>query len=160
MKSRFVPLSVLVGGVLACGVTHNPVSAANFNTQTTHCQTTNPDKTSLIVHDAIGVRTAPQVTTPLAVTCSIPRSPLDPSRSAGFYVDGDNFGGALTECFISSYDYTGTFLASASFSTSSAQYDMWLSLSPAASGPWAYMSLTCYLPPNGQGVLRGVTAVQ
>src|SRR6185295_3302763 len=72
---------------------HDQVSAANINTQAIHCQTTNPDKTALIIHDVNGVRTTSQVTTPLAITCSIPRSPLDPTRSFGFYVDGDNISG-------------------------------------------------------------------
>jgi hypothetical protein len=136
-------------------------TGTNINTHTTQCHATNPDSMDLIIHDATGVRTGPDVNAPQAITCSVPRSPLaDPSHSFGFYVDGDNLGGAATICWITSYDYTGNYLGGTAFSTASPKYDQFLSLPAAQLSWWAYTSLTCWLPEKGRGVLRGVTSMQ
>jgi hypothetical protein len=91
----------------------------------------------------------------------VPRSPLAVSAaSGGVYVDGDNFNGGSTSCTLASYDYLGNFVGSKAFTSSSTSYDIFLSLPVAQLGFWNYTGVQCTLPPNGNGVLRGVTSVQ
>ena len=160
MKSRFVSLFAVVCCVFVCVGGPSSAPAANINANTTQCNALDPAQIDLVLHDAIGVRTAPSVDAPLLVICPVPRSPLTAQATGGFYVDGDNQSGASTMCWLESFDYTGIWLADAAFTTTEARYDRYLGMPTAALTTWAYLSLQCYLPPHGQGVLRGVTSMQ
>jgi len=161
VSSRFVSVIAIVCGVVLCASAERPAFATDINKAAPQCEADFPEAMDLIMHENNGVHTAPQSGSFQWVTCSIPRSPLAANATSGsFYVDGDNLGGASTTCWVSSYDYTGVLLGSTSFTTSLPHYDMLLTLPVAQLGVWAYTSLTCALPANANGLLRGVTVVQ
>jgi hypothetical protein len=159
-----VKSKLIVSLAAACAVSMSWNAGAhladNTNVNANECQLASSwGPQDNIVHSDQGVSTAPGVTQPLLVVCSLPRSPLPSGLTFGtFYIDGDNFG-ATTSCTISSFDYTGAFLGSASFSTFLPKYDWSLTLPLAQLGYWAYTEVSCMLPANGAGILRGFTAV-
>jgi hypothetical protein len=159
MKSRIIPLLGVVFGIVLSLTVAPGVRATNINMSTNECQDDGKGANN-IGHGINGVYV---VGSPALgwVTCNLPRAPLPTgATSGGFYVDGDNFEGGTAVCTISSFDYTGTFLGSASFSASEEHFDRLLSL-PAAQLPfYAYTYLFCGLSSNGTSVLRGVTSLQ
>jgi hypothetical protein len=160
LKSRFIRLLGVACGVVLSASAVSPAPAANINTNATECQATFWPQDD-VVHTERGVSTASSLDTGRYITCTLLRSPLPSTATTGsFYVDGDNLNGASTFCVISSYDFTGVFLGSTSFTTSSASYDQFLTMPIAQLGFWAYTSLTCFLPAHGAGTLRGVTSLQ
>jgi hypothetical protein len=148
---------VVSGGAVA------PARAVNINFNALDCQQSDPPQTD-IIRTAAGIATLPEVDSPRYVTCSVPRSPLAAGAVyAGFYVDGDSNNGATTSCTLSSYTFYGTLQGSTSFTVTGIPnwtYDSWLSLPPNLAGYYDYMSMTCLLPAHGNGILRGVTAIQ
>ena len=46
------------------------------------------------------------------------------------------------------------------FGVPAATYDQFLTMPIAQLGFWAYTSMTCVIPPHGNGTLRGVTSIQ
>jgi hypothetical protein len=153
-------LAAIAYGAILCGSVSGPAVAVNIVTSAIDCQTTDPTQLDLIVHDKNGVRTASFMPDPVWVVCAVPRSPITAGAAVGFYVDGDNSPGALTGCWISSYDWTGAFLGSTTFTTQAAQYDQLITPPISQLTTWAYTSLVCLLPRNGLGTLRGVTSMQ
>jgi hypothetical protein len=157
--------------VLLSGSLVAPVRAVNFNFSTLDCQQTDLPQTDLI-RTANGIRTLDNVDTPRYVSCSMGRSPYTPTATSsfGFYIDGDNRNGASTTCVISAYTYYGALMGSTSIVTNPgppsfySYYDYSVfppaDQSPAWYSTWNYITLNCLLPAHGDGVLRGVTAVQ
>jgi hypothetical protein len=153
VKSRIIKMLGLVFAVTVLG---NPVppAYANLNISADACQPQSD-------RDAVSTSSVPGVKQniggqPIILLCSVPRSPLVSTATLGmFYVDGDGGG----TCTLYSFDYTGAFLGSSSFTnTQGGSYDG-LIVMPAAQLPvWAYTSLLCQIPFEGD--FRGVTVVQ
>jgi hypothetical protein len=161
VKFRLIVALAIVCGVLFAASAERPALATNINVSAPSCQASLPESVDLVVHENNGVHSFAPIGDIQWITCSIPRSPLAPGATFGsFYVDGDNVNGAFTTCWVSSYTYLGDLLGSTSFQTFSAHYDILLTLPAAQLGPWDYTSLTCALPPHGNGLLRGVTTLQ
>jgi len=162
MKSRFVKwFGVAYGALLATAGVVVPAPAANINTNATECQAQFWPQEADIVHTEKGISTGSTVTASRWISCAIPRSPLASTATSGsFYIDGDSQNGQWMVCSLASYDFTGTFLGSSSFSSPGPAFDILLSLPAAQLGYWAYTGIICVLPPNGNGTLRGVTSLQ
>lgn len=155
-----IRLLVLAASVVLASAAVAPAPAANLNVNAAECQSTFPPQDNLI-HSDFGVSTPATWQFSLAIACALPRSPLAPgATSGGFYIDGDNRNGASTSCAIASWDYTGLFLGATSFTTSDAHYDQFVSLPATQLTFWAYVTMNCQLPPNGNATLRGVTSLQ
>ena len=138
-----------------------PAPAANINTNATECQAQFLPQEVDIVHTEKGISTTSTATSSRWISCSVLRAPLPTGATSGsFYIDGDSRNGAWTVCSLASYDFTGTFLGSVSFSSPGPAVDILLTLPAAQLGYWAYTGITCVLPPNGNGTLRGVTSLQ
>ena len=161
MKSWFVRLlGMAYGAALVTASVVAPAPAANINTNATECQAQFWPQQDDIVHTETGIRTS-AASDDRWISCAVPRSPLAPgATSGGFYVDGDAQNGASVVCSLASYDYTGTFLGSASFFSPGPHFDIFLPFSSAQLGYWAYTGITCVLPAHGNGALRGVTSLQ
>ena len=162
MKSRFVKvLGVAYGAMLAMVSVVAPAPAANINTNATECQAQFWPQEADIIHTEKGISTDSTVTSSRWISCSVPRQPLATDATSGsFYVDGDAQNGAWMVCSLASYDYTGTFLGSYSLTSPGPAFDFLITLPTAQLGYWAYTGITCVLPPNGNGTLRGVTSIQ
>jgi hypothetical protein len=165
VKSRFLSLFAAAAVVVLSWNPVAPAQAANITFTAAGCHAeqvfdfpTYPEP----LHWSRGRVANPTNDDRYVVVCDVPRQPLPPGATSGtFYVDGNNLSNLMTTvCVISSYDWNGSFLASASFSAIVTSYDGFLSLPASALGQWAYVSLSCQLPPNAAGSLRGVTSVQ
>jgi len=159
MKSRIIHLLGMAIGIVSCLTVAQGVRATNINMGTNECQDDSKSGNN-IGHSLNGVYVLGGPAGGF-VTCNLPRAPLPTgATSGGFYVDGDNADGGTAVCTIYSFDYTGTFLGSASFTASEAHFDRFVSL-PAAQLPfYAYTYLFCGLSANGTTALRGVTSLQ
>jgi hypothetical protein len=160
VKSKSIVLLALVCGVGLSASAVAPVSAATINTSTLACQAVGAPQTD-IRHTEQGVSTEGIVSARF-IACSVPRSPLVTLGTTGaFVVTGDNRDGhATTTCTLSSYEFTGTFLGSTSFTTSTAHYAVILTLPVAQLGYWSYTSMTCLMPEFAQATLESVVSVQ
>jgi hypothetical protein len=161
VKSKFIGAFGTLAAVMLWAAPVSPSHATNINYGTNQCQLAFFASAQYAPQHAVdGVMNGGDSQN-FHVVCGLPRSPLPAGSSvAAFYVDGDNFNGAITVCTVASYDYTGTFLGSYAFDASEAHYDRYVTL-PAAQVPYyAYTYLICTLPANGNGVLRGVTSLQ
>ena len=160
MKSKSIAMLGVVFGAVLSATAVAPVSAAVINTSTLACQPVNAPQTD-IRHTENGVSTE-GIAPARYVTCSVPRSPLITVGTTGaFVVTGDNIDGrATTTCTLSSYEFTGSFLGSTSFTTSTAHYAVILTLPVAQLGYWSYTSMTCLLPENARATLESVVSVQ
>jgi hypothetical protein len=100
-----------------------------------------------------GVRTI--ATSPRYVIASVDHNP--PGRT--IYIDGYHYGSQTTSCTVYSYNDNTAFLGSMSVSASSVSgaWSRLITLSLAMSPNWAYYSVLCNIPANGNGVLYGVT---
>ena len=137
-----------------------PTYATNINMTATGCQVTFAPSDQL-VHVAWGVTTLDTTDKPQMVACTLPRTPLaSGSASGGFYVDGDNVNGASTSCTLFSFDLNGNLLGAASFQTSAAQYDIFLSLAAFQLSDVGHTTLRCLLPAHAGGTLLGATSLQ
>jgi hypothetical protein len=149
--------SVIAAGVIGMLAASSEAGAVNINTHATACAADSPSsqiefRYSSIYNAATGSDD---------VVCPVERSPLaSGATTASFYVDGLNMGGVSTTCWLYSFNYNGTFLASTSFTSSAATYDQLLTFTAANAPTYAYISLDCYLPGNGNAGLRGITSVQ
>jgi len=158
MKSTILSVFTLVGVALAASSVPQ-AQATDINLGTNECQPISVITPNAIFHSATS--TANLGDGLYYVTCNLPRSPLPAgATSGGFYVDGDNFGGAQTVCLIWSYDYTGTYLGSSAFTATAAQFDQFVSLPAAQLPTYAYTYLECSLARNGLSQIRGVTSLQ
>jgi hypothetical protein len=151
----------LVCGVVLCGSATTPVPAANINMNAGQCEPFDPALRNLLVHDSVGVRTADDVATPVTVSCALPRMALLGNETIyQFWFDGDNRSGAQTPCTVSAYEFTGTFIESASINATAATYDAVLDNVPfGPKGRWAYTAVVCQLAAHGTATLRGITWV-
>jgi hypothetical protein len=137
-----------------------PVQAASINTSMLECQPLQPGQSDLR-HTELGTSTDGVFPTPRLVTCSVPRQPNTGSSSGLFYVTGDNRDSmSSTTCTLFSYDFTGAFLGSVSFTRTDAHYTQILLIPAAQLGYWAYTSLTCQLPEDARATIESVVAVQ
>ena len=159
MKTRKLA-SLFVTGMMGMLMIVSDASATNINTQAALCANYNAGEVGYFDRLTNGVRNIDS-SSARPVLCSIPRSPLgSAAASGGFYIDGDNSSGASTSCTLLSYDYTGTFLGAVSFTESQAHYDHFVTMTSTQLPFYAYTAILCYLPTNGNGLLRGMTAVQ
>lgn len=162
MKLTFIRLLGAAGVALLGASAEAPVHAASINTSLLECQALQPSATDLR-HTELGTSTEGVFPTPRLVTCAVPRSPVSasPTTSGLFYVTGDNRDSmSTTSCTLFSYDFTGTFLGSVSFTRSAAHYTQIVLLPAAQLGFWAYTSLSCLLPENGRATIESVISVQ
>lgn len=153
--------SLFVAGVVGVIGATSDASAVNINTHATACSALSGFGVDQNIQQRFGGISNYDPTHFNDVVCPVVRSPLaSGATTAKFYVDGRNFGGASTSCNLYSLNYDGTFLASTYFSSKAASYDQLLSLTAANAPTYAYLSLDCYLPPNANAELLGVTSVQ
>jgi hypothetical protein len=147
-------------GIVVCAAATAPVPAAQLNVTANECQPFQSPPENF-GHSEKGVFTLPEVTsgTGRDVICSVPRVP-DTLGGASFYVDGDNLApGAFIDCVIMSLSEDRRILAQVGLHSTEAQYDMFVALVPAQVDPRGSILLACLLPPQGQGILRGVTSL-
>ncbi len=161
MKFMFVRLLGAATLTLLGASVEAPVHAASINTSMLECQPLQPGQTNLR-HTELGTSTDGVFPTPRFVTCSVPRSPSATTTTGSlFYVTGDNRDGmSTTTCTLFSYDYTGLFLGSTSFTRTAPHYTQIVLLPAAQLGFWAYTSLACLLPENGRATIESVVASQ
>jgi hypothetical protein len=95
----------------------------------------------------------------IGVNCTVLRSELPAAQTIGaFYVDGINqYPNATTQCTLFSYNYDGTLLGGSAF-TVGGKFDEYVTLPAAQLPAYAYVILTCDLPPLT--TLYGVTSLQ
>lgn len=161
MKSNFIGLIGATCAALIAGGATSPLHADTVNTSMVECQAVGASQSDLR-HAENGVSTEGVVIGGRLVACSVTRSPL-PVGATGttFLVTGDNRDAkAVTTCSLGSYDYTGTFLGSRAFTSTTAHYQVALPLPAAQLGFWAYTSMTCLLPERATAVLESVVAIQ
>jgi hypothetical protein len=80
--------------------------------------------------------------------------------SSTVYVDGENLNGATTTGSVNVYNYTGAFLGSQAFSSSSITYDLFVTFPAAQFSQYAYVSTFVTLPGSGNGIFFGTTVAQ
>lgn len=168
MKSRFISSLAVACGIALSWSAVPTAHATNINFTTNNCHVLQnaPTPKPEPFYFPWGLSSPPTLDdvltgVPYTVVCPLPRSPLAAGAvSGGFYVDGDNNPLFSTSCQVNSYDFTGTFLGSTSFVATESHYDRFLSLPIAQLGFWAYTNLTCTLPEDARGTLRGVTSLQ
>ena len=163
VRSGICTLFGMVFAAVLAGSLVSPAHAANINTNAVVCEGTNAADQGALGRGPDGVYNGAAAIH--FALCTVPRSPLPSGATSGsFYVDGDNFNGQSTACILYSYQWTGQFLGSASFTSASSSYDVFLTLTAAQLGTYAYTSLLCQLPPTVNGLasamLRGVTSLQ
>ena len=152
--TKFASLLALAGMLGGAAVDVDAAVSQNVNTHAATCNPFNASQATLIDYFTSGVRTLAGFATP--VVCAVERHPVT-GPSQNFFVDGSNFGGQSTSCTLTSFTFTGTFESSTSFTSNLAIYDVFQTLTSV--GFFSYVSLLCTLPASGQGVLRGVTAL-
>jgi len=163
MKSRLISLFAVAALVILAWSPASQVQAANITVKGGSCHalqflpTTVPEP----LHFSDGSIANPTGDSRYTVVCDVPRQPLAATATAGgFYVDGTNFPGQQTTCTLASFNFTGVFLGSQTFTESFTTYDHFVSLPASQLGTWAYIALTCSLPASGFGSFIGVTSVQ
>lgn len=160
MKFMFMRLLGAASVVLLGASTGAPVQASSINTSMLECQPLQPGQADLR-HTELGTSTDGVFPTPRYVTCSVPRSPNLGTTGGLFYVTGDNRDGmSTTTCTLFSYDYTGAFQGSFSFTRTAPHYTQILVIPAVQLGYWSYTSLTCLLPEDGRATIESVIAVQ
>src|SRR5262245_14796182 len=162
MRSAVKPLLISLlcaacGILLAAGLAV-PARATQINVNANECQFhgTWPQE---FVRSEYGISTSVTGQFPPYVICAVPRSPSSPGTIGAFYVDGDNYNGAFTECILYSFAEDGSTIAGVSFRSQAARYDAYLSLAAGQMDPRGYVTVNCFIPPNGNGVLRGITSL-
>lgn len=155
MKLTRTTLLALAGTIALATVQAPTAQAANINTMATECRNNNgPDPQPLA---AVGVNNTTNA--PMAVLCSIPRSPLTPPSAGLFFIDGKNpRSGTTTTCAVAIVDFTGNFITSVGQSSSALTYDLLIEVNAAQLPMFAYTDVVCILPPGG--TLIGMTSVQ
>jgi hypothetical protein len=160
VKSQLIGSFASLVAVVLSAAPAAPAHATNINYGTNQCQLAFFASATYSPQHAVDGTMNGGDSQNFHVVCGLPRSQLPAGSAAAFYVDGDNFNGAITVCTVASYDYTGTFLGSFGFDLTQAHYDQYVTM-PAAQVPYyAYTYLICTLPANGNGILRGVTSLQ
>ena len=161
--SLFLPTTALCALALTAGGTP---ARATINSSAVDCQPVSAPQQAL-VHNWEGVETTVSAVTDTYVSCSVYRSPLTTVGAPGvFRLAGQIFSGATMPCTLTSYEYTGTFLGSATVLITSPPDGRWkrvvqeVSL-PASQLPyWAYTSLVCLLPQSGAAWISSISSVQ
>jgi hypothetical protein len=150
-------LGAACGILLAAGLAL-PARATQINVNANECQFqfTWPQE---FVRSEYGISTTATGAYPPYLICAVPRSPTSPGTLGAFYVDGDNYNGAFTSCSLYSFAEDGSTIAQVSFRSEAARYDAYLSLAAEQMDPRGYVTVNCLIPPNGNGVLRGITSL-
>jgi hypothetical protein len=147
-------LTVALGALGSIGVPVNAY-AVNANHSGTICKNYNAGQVMDIDYLTSGTRNLN--VNSRYIICPIVRSPTSNNRLA-VYVDGIHYGTRTTTCTLYSYDYTGAFQGSQSFTfTGSGNFDRYLSV---PSTYWAAGSVLCNIPGSATGVLRDIDVVQ
>jgi hypothetical protein len=139
-----------------------PAHAGTINTGAIECMVANGAQRDILhEYGAVGtdLRGASRI-----VSCSVPRSPFTstPAPATGsFEVSAFiKTAGAAINCTLYSYDYTGVFLGSASFTLTSvtpfSRAVQQVSLPASQLGFWAYTSMSCVMPANAGAFLTGI----
>lgn len=161
--SLFLQTTALCALALTAGTT--PVRAT-INSSAVDCQPVSAPQEALL-HAWEGVETTLKATADTYVSCSVYRSPLTTAGAPGvFRIGGLVYNGATMPCTLTSYEYTGTLLGSATVVITSPADGRWrrvvqeVSL-PASQLPyWAYTSLVCLLPQSGAAWVSSISSVQ
>ncbi|HXL82713.1 MAG TPA: hypothetical protein VN989_01145 [Casimicrobiaceae bacterium] len=148
-------LALAVGAFGSIGVA-TTAQATNLNHSGTICKNFNASEVLDIDYLPNGTRNLN--VSPRSVVCPIVRSPTS-TNTLTVYVDGKNSGAATTTCTLYSYNYTGAFMGSTSF-TAGGTYDRLLSLASPQAPNWAAASLICGLPGSAQGTIYDIDVVQ
>ena len=132
--------------------------AVNANHSGTICKNYNAGDVGDIDYVTSGTRNLNA--NPRFVICPLVRSPTTDSSIAA-YVDGNHFGVQTTSCTLYSYNYTGAFLGSTSFTRNqSGAWDQFVSL-PAPQAPfYGSLAVLCTIPGSANGVLLDVDVLQ
>jgi hypothetical protein len=148
----------LVAGMLGLAANLSDATAGEqINVHGIACYAKNGSQQGDLEYVPAGVRVKLGIV-PREIACAVARtSPTTGPDGLGFFVDGSNNFSQTTSCTIYSYDFTGSFLGSAQFSSTSANYDNFLSLPPANTPAFAYIGMICTIPGNTNGTMRGVT---
>ena len=137
--------------------------ADNINTSGVSCRNYNASEALDIDYLTNGVRNLNASSR--FVICPVPRSPLTGTPTPTFYVDGSNNPGTSTTCTVTVYNFLGTFVSSQSFTQSvpstgtTLNWDQPVTF-PTPPSTFDYVSLLCFIPANGGGLIHGATAVQ
>jgi hypothetical protein len=165
VKLKFAPFISALSALVASVSITTPAHAGSIGLSAVGCQPQGVAQTTLL-HEWSGVDVLSAADAqPVIVNCSVPRSPLTSDPAAGTFeikawIPGDT--GGTVPCTLFSYEFTGTLLASVSFSLSSpvrGVVTQQVSLPPAQLGVWAYTSLTCALPPHFGAFLTSITSM-
>jgi hypothetical protein len=155
VRSRSISMLIAACGIALCAGAPSPVPATQLNVTANECQPLQSPPENFLRSEK-GIYTAPEVTgSDRQVICSVPRS-SDPG-GAGFYIDGDNAAGAFTDCMLISWAENQGILAQRSFHAVG-KYDVFLTFVSGQVDPRGFFTLNCMLPPQGQGILRGMTS--
>lgn len=148
-------LLLTVAGVWLAGA---PVAQAHENDSGTACHAYNAGEVTDIDYLARGVRN--MASSPRYVICPVDFVPTA-DGSITVYVDGQHTIAATTSCTLFSHNYDGTMLGSTSDSRQdvNGSWEMTLSLPAGQASVWSYLSVLCYIPGNGTGLILGTTAM-
>ena len=157
MKALWVSLLCVAGEIVLAAALPSSVQAVQINLNANTCQHhfTWPQE---FIRSAYGISTTLDGAFPPYVICAVPRSPTV-GTTAIFYVDGDNYNGAFTDCILYSFAEDGSTLASAAFRSEAVRYDAFLTLAPGQMDPLGYITVNCLIPSHGNGFLRGITSL-
>ncbi len=151
---KFAGLLAITGMLGGTAVDANAATSQNINTHAAACNPAGPSQATSIFYAVYGVWNASSAVN--YVVCPVARHPVTgPGQS--FYVDGTNSGGQTTNFTLYSYTYTGTLESWVGFSSNLATYDLYETLTSASY--YSYVSLFVTLPASGNGLFRGIAAL-
>jgi hypothetical protein len=153
-KSKIGSLSLVVALSLVGGT----AQADNFNTSGVICHNYNASEATDIDYFGWGVTNVNSL--PRWVTCAVPHPRFLAASPAPLYIDGLNNLGATTSCTATWTDFDGGHGETTPLFTETAPH--WDQPITFTTMPpqWAYISVTCLLPPNRGGGILGITTLQ
>jgi hypothetical protein len=166
MQLRHIRLWALIGALALSASLVEPAQADSINAGTTECQPLSASPHN-VVHSWVGTGT--DVNAPASVvSCAVPRSPLSGAAGQGTFEISAWIvtAGASINCTLYSYDYTGLFLGSVSFTLATAtpttqtptMVSRQVSLPVTQLGFWAYTSMSCIVPANDSAFVTYVVS--
>jgi len=166
MQLRHIRLWALIGALALSASFVEPAQADSINASTTECQPLSGPQHN-VVHSWEGTGT--DLNTPASVVSfAVPRSPLSGTPGQGTFEVAAWIisAGASINCTLYSYDYTGLFLGSVSFTLTTAtpttqtptMVSQQVSLPVTQLGFWAYTSMSCTVPANDSAFVTYVVS--
>jgi hypothetical protein len=156
LREQIMKTNLIISALaLAATAVVSNANATQLNISGVAFHAFNASEVTSIDYLTSGVRTI--AASPRSVIASVDHNP--PGRT--IYIDGLHYGPQTTVCTLYSYNDNTTFLGSTTVTASSVTgaWERVISVSVAMSPNWAYYSVLCTIPANGNGVLYGVTSV-